>query len=51
MNIEMYQTRNKDFFRAGEFSWNYGTSINIHLQYNEETPAENKYPVFSPRGS
>ena len=25
------QARNQDIFRAGEFSWNSDTSINIHL--------------------
>ena len=25
------QARNQDFFRAGEFSWDSGTSTNIHL--------------------
>ena len=39
------------FFRAGEFSWNYDTSINIHLQHEKERPCREKYPVFSPGNS
>ena len=30
--------RNQEFFRAGEFSWNKGTSINIDLQHKIEKP-------------
>ena len=37
------EARNQEFFRAGEFSWNYGTLINIDLQHEKEK----KYPFFS----
>ena len=30
------QARNQERFRAGEFSWNKGTSINMHLQHEKE---------------
>ena len=36
------QARNQNFFRAGEVSWNYGTSINIF---------SNNFGAFSPRYS
>ena len=29
------QTRNQEFFKAEEFSWNEGTTINIHLQHKK----------------
>ena len=32
------QARNQDFCRAGEVSWNKGTSINIHLYHTKEKP-------------
>ena len=31
-NLSITQTRNQEFFRAGKFSWNWGTSINDRLQ-------------------
>ena len=36
------QTRNQEFFRAGEFSWNQSTSINNHLQHEKERPNREK---------
>ena len=32
------QVRNQQFFRAGEASWNEGTSINIYLQRTKDRP-------------
>ena len=43
-----FQGRNQEFFRAGEFSWNLGTSINIHLQHDKERPRTEKFPGFWP---
>ena len=43
-----YRVRNQEFFRAGEFSWNYGTLINIHLQQNKEKLRREKSPIFCP---
>ena len=40
------QARNQEFFRAGEFSWNYGTLINIHLQHEKERSHREKISVF-----
>ena len=45
------QARNQEFFRAGEFSSNKGTSINIHLQHEKERPRREKSTGFSPRNS
>ena len=42
-NLES-QVRNQGFFTAGEFSWNQGTSINIHLQHKKEKP--HFFPIF-----
>ena len=39
------QARNRESFRAGEFSWNLGTSINIHLQHEKERPHREKISV------
>ena len=30
------QARNKEFFKAGEVSWNRGTSINDYVRYGKE---------------
>ena len=50
LNItSILQARNQGFFRAGEFSWNHGTLINIHLQENKEKPSTEKSPIFLPR--
>ena len=40
------QTHNQEFFRAGQFSWNYGTLINIHLQHEKKRPRRKKISVF-----
>ena len=41
------QVRNQEFFRAGEFSRNQGTLINIHkLQQRKKCPAGKKISVF-----
>ena len=40
--------RNQDLFRAGEFSWNCGTLINVYLQHEKERPAGKKSPDFLP---
>ena len=40
------QARNKEFLRAGEFSWNQGTVINIHLQQKKEKPRREKNHHF-----
>ena len=32
------QVRNQEFFRAGQFSWNMSTLINIYLQHENERP-------------
>ena len=32
-----YQTRSQKFLRAGEVSWNYGTSTNISLKYQKKS--------------
>ena len=44
--ILLNQARNQEFFRAGEFSWNYGTSINIHLQHEKESFRREKISGF-----
>ena len=36
------QARNQEFFRAGEFSSNQGTLINIHLQHEKERSCREK---------
>ena len=36
------QVRNQEFFRAGEFSWNQGTLINIQLQHKKEKSRSKK---------
>ena len=40
------QACNQEFFRAGKFSWNYGTSINIHLQHGKERSRREKISSF-----
>ena len=40
------QASNQEFFRAGEFSWNQDTSINIHLQHKKEKPRREKISGF-----
>ena len=40
------QTRNQEFFRPGKFSWNQGTSINIHLQHEKKGPPGGNFPFF-----
>ena len=40
------QTRNQDFFRAGEFSWNQGTSINISSATHERKALQEKNMDF-----
>ena len=40
------QARNQDFFRVREFSWNQGTSINIHLQHQKEKSRRIKISRF-----
>ena len=45
LNLEV-QARNQDFFRAGEFSWNYDTLINIHLQQEKNKPRREKISNF-----
>ena len=40
------QARNQDFLRAGEFSWNYDTLINIHLQQEKNKPRREKISNF-----
>ena len=45
LNLEV-QARNQDFFRAGEFSWNYDTLINIHLQQEKNEPRREKISNF-----
>ena len=42
------KARNQGFFRAGEFSWNQGTSINDLLQQEKERSRREKSSVFSP---
>ena len=39
--IPVLQERTPEFFRAGEFFWDYGTSINMHLQHKEERQGRN----------
>ena len=34
---------------AMEFSWNYGTLINIHLQHKKDGPYREKFRVFPSR--
>ena len=46
-----YQAGNQEIFRAGEFSSNYGTLINIHLEQNKEKPHREKSPIFLPGNS
>ena len=41
----VYQARNLEFFRAGKFSWNQGTSIDIHLQH--EAPQGKHFLFFT----
>ena len=41
----------QEFFRAGVFSWNFGTLMNIHLQHKKERSYKEKYPFFSPGNS
>ena len=36
----------QEFFRAGEFSWNWCTSINIHQQHEKERPRREKISGF-----
>ena len=40
------QARNQEFFRPGKFSWNQGTSINIHLQHEKKGPPGGNFPFF-----
>ena len=40
------QARNQEFFRAAEFSWNQGTSINIHLQHEKLKAPQGKNLQF-----
>ena len=40
------QARNQEFFRAGDFSLNQDTSINIHLQHKKERPRREKICGF-----
>ena len=40
------QADNQEFFRAGKFSWNQGTSINNHLQQEKERPHRKKFSFF-----
>ena len=40
------QAHNQEFFRPGKFSWNQGTSINIHLQHEKKDPAGGNFPFF-----
>ena len=41
------ELHNRNFFRAGDFSWNYGTWINSHLQHEKEGPlAQNSHIFF-----
>ena len=40
------QARNQEFFRTGEFSSNYGTLINIHLQHEKERSRREKIYQF-----
>ena len=40
------QDHNQEFFRAEEFSWNKGTSINNHLQHEKERLIREKSPFF-----
>ena len=47
----MLQARNQEFFLAGEFFWNYGTSVNFHLQHEKKGPAGKKSPVVLPGNS
>ena len=42
----MLQARNQEFFRAGEFSWNQGTFIKIHLQHKKEKHGREKITNF-----
>ena len=46
-----FQARNKEFCRAGEFSWNKGTLIGIHLQHEKKSPAATKSLSFLSRNS
>ena len=44
---QIYQARNQEFFRAGEFSSNWGTLINIQLQhFDKHSPT----PTNAPQG-
>ena len=43
---DQFQARNQEFFRAGEFSWNYGTSINILSATHEKNPCLGKILFF-----
>ena len=47
----MIQAGNQEFFRAGEFSWNQGTLVNIHPQHEKERPRKEKICGFSPGNS
>ena len=43
----LQQARNQEYFRAGEFPSNLGTSKNIHLQHEKERPRrEEVYGFF-----
>ena len=46
IQIVHLQARNQEFFRAGEFSSNLGTSINICLQHEKERPRREKIDGF-----
>ena len=43
---QLLQAHNQDFFRAVEFFWNQGISINIHLQHKKEKPRREKSSGF-----
>ena len=46
------QARNQDFCRAGEVSWNKGTSINISsISHEREAPQGKLSEYFTPRYS
>ena len=46
LNLDPKQTRNQEFLKAREVSWNQGTSINNHLQHEKERSQRQKSPLF-----